>query len=410
MPSNARRLYQLLGPGILFAAAAIGVSHLVQSTKAGAIYGLAMIPILLLACAAKYPSLLIGLLYPARTGKTLLQSYHEQGWWALGAFLVIAVYSMWFILAAVATTTAGLVLAITGWDAGIEVATAAVMAGGIAILLSGQYQGLEHVSKVLLGILALLLPLATILVLPQLDISAPAWSIESWDVATIAFVIALTGWMPIPVDAAVVSSTWAASRNEQRDQPTTASDARLDFNFGYVLSVVFALCFVVLGAGVMYGSGEAPPQAAGAFATMVIRLFTSQLGDWSFYLIGIVAFVTMFTTLLTVLDGQIRVIFFALKAVRPSIELSTPVYSASMVAFSLGGLSIVTFFMQEFGTFINFVTSLGFLIAPVVVVLNHRAMFQGGVDPDLRTLHRWSWAGGALLCATSCVYFYLALI
>jgi hypothetical protein len=29
-----------LGPGLLFAAAAIGVSHLVQSTRAGALYGL----------------------------------------------------------------------------------------------------------------------------------------------------------------------------------------------------------------------------------------------------------------------------------------------------------------------------------------------------------------------------------
>ena len=76
------RYYQLLGPGILFAATAIGVSHLVQSTRAGALYGLAMMPILLIACAAKYPSLLIGLMYPARTGKTLLQGYREQGWWA----------------------------------------------------------------------------------------------------------------------------------------------------------------------------------------------------------------------------------------------------------------------------------------------------------------------------------------
>ena len=76
MSQRAIRLYALLGPGILFAASAIGVSHLVQSTRAGAMYGLAMIPILLVACAAKYPSLLFGL-YPAHTGRTLLHSYRE---------------------------------------------------------------------------------------------------------------------------------------------------------------------------------------------------------------------------------------------------------------------------------------------------------------------------------------------
>ena len=32
-----------LGPGILFASTAIGVSHLVQSTKAGALFGFGLI-------------------------------------------------------------------------------------------------------------------------------------------------------------------------------------------------------------------------------------------------------------------------------------------------------------------------------------------------------------------------------
>ena len=43
--SGAGRL-AALGPGILYAAAAIGVSHVVQSTRAGAIYGLAMIALI----------------------------------------------------------------------------------------------------------------------------------------------------------------------------------------------------------------------------------------------------------------------------------------------------------------------------------------------------------------------------
>ena len=34
-----------LGPGLLFAGAAIGVSHLVQSTRAGADFGLSLIHI-----------------------------------------------------------------------------------------------------------------------------------------------------------------------------------------------------------------------------------------------------------------------------------------------------------------------------------------------------------------------------
>ena len=39
---NINWLKKTLGPGILFASTAIGVSHLVQSTRAGANYGLAL--------------------------------------------------------------------------------------------------------------------------------------------------------------------------------------------------------------------------------------------------------------------------------------------------------------------------------------------------------------------------------
>ena len=38
-----------LGPGLLFAAAAVGVSHLVQSTRAGADFGFGLLWALLLA-------------------------------------------------------------------------------------------------------------------------------------------------------------------------------------------------------------------------------------------------------------------------------------------------------------------------------------------------------------------------
>jgi len=49
------RLLKTLGPGILFASTAIGVSHLVQSTRAGAEFGFALIGFVMLAILLKYP-------------------------------------------------------------------------------------------------------------------------------------------------------------------------------------------------------------------------------------------------------------------------------------------------------------------------------------------------------------------
>ena len=47
--------FKKLGPGLLFAGAAIGVSHLVQSTRAGADYGLGLVWALVLVNIFKYP-------------------------------------------------------------------------------------------------------------------------------------------------------------------------------------------------------------------------------------------------------------------------------------------------------------------------------------------------------------------
>ena len=68
-----------LGPGLLFAGAAIGVSHLVQSTRAGADFGLGLLWALFLVNIFKYPFFQFGPRYAAATGENLLQGYYKLG-------------------------------------------------------------------------------------------------------------------------------------------------------------------------------------------------------------------------------------------------------------------------------------------------------------------------------------------
>ena len=49
------RYRKTFGPGILFACTAIGVSHLVQSTRAGAEFGFMILGFVILANVLKYP-------------------------------------------------------------------------------------------------------------------------------------------------------------------------------------------------------------------------------------------------------------------------------------------------------------------------------------------------------------------
>ena len=50
-----RNLLKAIGPGLLWAGAAIGVSHIVQSTRAGAGFGFALIWVIIFANLLKYP-------------------------------------------------------------------------------------------------------------------------------------------------------------------------------------------------------------------------------------------------------------------------------------------------------------------------------------------------------------------
>ncbi len=55
MIKKIKNIYKIFGPGILMATAAIGGSHLVSSTQAGALFGWSLAIFILLINFFKYP-------------------------------------------------------------------------------------------------------------------------------------------------------------------------------------------------------------------------------------------------------------------------------------------------------------------------------------------------------------------
>ena len=105
-----------LGPGLLFAGAAIGVSHLVQSTRAGADYGFGLIWALVLIHIIKYPFFQYGPRYAATTGKSLLDGYKKLSKIVLVIYFIINLLTMFTIQTAVTIVTAGIATYIFGID------------------------------------------------------------------------------------------------------------------------------------------------------------------------------------------------------------------------------------------------------------------------------------------------------
>lgn len=393
MSDRRRFLSQTLGPGLLFAGTAVGVSHLVQSTRAGAIYGLGMALVIVAANVLKYPAFSFGPRYAAATGQSLIEGYRSQGRWAVILYGAIILGTMLTVQAAVTVVTAGLAKALLGLDAGIVPVSAGILAVCTGLLAVGRYRWLDRFMKWIVTILTVLTVVATVLVLPRIDWShARLWPApEQWNLQTVLFIAPLIGWMPSGLEISVWHSLWALAKRRDTMHTPTVRESLLDFQIGYVGTAILAICFMLLGAGVLHGSSVQLASSAGAFAGQIIQLYTDTLGDWSRYLIGACAFAVMFSTTLAVLDGFPRALD-ALIRNRPGAVLARDaqadtgaVYWVALAVLGVGAIVVLTqVAATDFKVLIDIATGLTFLTAPVLAVLNHRAILGREVPEAAR--------------------------
>ena len=405
-----------LGPGLLMAAAAIGVSHLVQSTRAGATYGFAMVWALVLANIFKYPFLEYGPRYAIATGESMIEGYKRLGNWAIWIFVIFTIGTMFVIQAAVTVVSASLAAELTGIALSPLAWSAILLAICVALLISGQYSALDGAIKLIMVVLAV----STLIALAAALIQGPQHSVSTfypniWDVAGVSFLIALMGWMPIPIDAAAWHSLWSLERVKQTKYRPKLKECLLDFNIGYIGAAGLALGFLILGALVMYGSGEEYASSGAVFSTQLISLYTTSLGNWAYTVIIICAFTTMFSTTLTVADAYPRVSRRMLEVLMPETfdeKDNTRVFQILLITIPLLSLGVLYFLGDQFTMMIDLATTLSFLTAPILAYINYR-LVTGDTMPESGKPKPWlrwlSWAGLVFLTGFALLYIYWSL-
>jgi Mn2+/Fe2+ NRAMP family transporter len=306
--SRFSTLKYALGPGLIMAAAAVGVSHLVQSTRAGAEYGFTLIWAVILANIFKYPFLEYGPRYANVTKESMIEGYKKLGNWAFWIFIVFTIGTMFTVQAAVTIVTASLAAELTGLVLSPLIWSAVILGICILILASGQYSALDGAIKLIMVVLSISTLIAIVVAFLNIGETSTLSNAPSiWTVSGVSFLIALMGWMPIPIDGAAWHSLWSLERNKQTGKSPSLKDTLVDFNIGYVGAGVLAVCFLTLGALIMFGSGEVFAESGGGFSRQLVNIYTSTLGDWAYIIIIICAFTTMFSTTLTVTDAYPRV-------------------------------------------------------------------------------------------------------
>ena len=404
-----KSLLNSLGPGLLFAGAAIGVSHLVQSTKAGAEFGFGLLWALLLVHIFKYPFFQFGPRYAAATGETLLDGYRKLGKPVLVVYYIINFATMFTIQAAVTIVTAGLASQLFGITNNLVLWSVTLTIVSLVILLVGKYKLLDNLMKYIIVVLTISTIVAVSVALFSSKEAFDYTQILPNGTIEITFLIAFLGWMPAPLDISIWHSLWTIEKNKTTHLKTKPKEAIFDFNVGYLGTLFLGVCFVLLGALVMFHSGESFSNQGGAFASQLINLYTKNLGEFSYIFIGIAAFTTMFSTTITTLDASPRAMT---KTTNLLFEKKTRFnYWFWIVVLALGTFCILHFFMSNMGILVKIATILSFLTAPFYAVLNY-ALITGKHTPKehrptmgLRIL---SWLGIVFLIGFS-LWFLISL-
>lgn len=388
-PGRWAARFGALGPGILMASAAIGGSHLISSTQAGARFGWQLAAVILLANLLKYPFFRFGPQYTMESGRSLVEGYAAKGRAYLWVFFLLATVS-----SVISTAGVGLLCAVIlgfmlpdSWGVGAPVLATLMMASAWVLLIAGHYRALDKVTKVIIIVLTISTIFATFMAASQgaartADFVDPS----PWTWATLPFLVALMGWMPAPIEISALNSLWIQAKQQLR--PSAAKDVLFDFNVGYATSAVLALFFLALGALVQYGSGVEFADQGGAYVGQLLNMYGTAIGQWAVPLMSLIAFACMYGT---VIDGYARACTESVRLLRRERESSGRALNLWLTGIAGVALVIVVAMSASLATMLTFAMISAFITAPVFAWLNFSLVrSEGGLTPTLRYL---SYAG-----------------
>ncbi|WP_249961294.1 NRAMP family divalent metal transporter [Histophilus somni] len=368
-----------LGPGILMASAAVGGSHIIASTQAGAIYGWQLAIIILLANLFKYPFFRFGVQYTLDSGNTLLEGYRQKGKSYLWVFFLLNVFSTVINTAAVGLLCAAILTFVLPISVPVPTLSLIVIGVSLFILLFGQYRLLDSLSKLIMIALTLTTLTAVIIALMRNGINGVASqdyiAPNPWSLSALAFIVALMGWMPAPIEISAINSMWVVAK--RRISKISYEDGIWDFNVGYIGTAILAIVFLALGALVQFGSGETVQMVGGKYIAQLINMYASTIGEWAKALIAFIAFMCMFGTTITVIDGYSRSNVECLRLILNKKQSSLRTLNLAILFAALSGLAIIFYFNNAVGPMLEFAMIASFVSTPIFAWLNLSLVLKG---------------------------------
>ena len=376
-----------LGPGFILSASVVGSGELISTTTLGAKAGFVTLWVIIISCIVKVAIQLEFGKQAIRTGETVFSSLNKLGGpkfgkqkanWSLWTWLFLWLFKPLQLGGIIG----GVAIALNIWFPNISITWFAVVVGVIvaAMVFKGYYFFIEKVS------VAMMLIFTVFTVVAVFMLQRTEFAINSHNLiegiglrlpkATVGFAIAAFGLTGVGGDEIVAYNYWCIEKGyarftgpfeEGEAWKTRAKGWIKVMNIDAVLSmVVYTLvtaAFYLLGAAVLYKSGEIP--AGFEMIETLSKMYTGAYGSWakSFFLFGSV--VVLFSTLFSALAARTRIFsdlfgalgwidFFNLKQRRNTIAVTAWVFPVlwiialvwvklPVLMVTIGG--IITFFM-----------------------------------------------------------------
>jgi len=397
-----KEFFKNFGPGIIMASSAVGGSHIIASTQAGAYYGYQLALFIIIVNLLKYPFYRFAFDYSTIHNKTLLQGYSEKGKVYLWVFLIFNAFATVVNVAGGTLLAAVLLKMLIPLDLSLQLYSIFILLSYLLILYYKQYKALDSVSKIIMLFLSIITLLALILAFTQASVK-PVDFIEPtpFQIASIPFLIALMGWMPSPMELSVSASIWVVEKNKL--DPEYKKKRLIDFNSSYVITIVLALMFMSLGALVQYGQ-DITPLSGGKFINQFIDMYSVSIGEWTRGFITFVAFICIYGTTIVAVDGYSRCNHQSIALLKDKTVkiFSNKALQYSMLFTTSVSFCVILFFSSSIGKMIPFAMTASFISAPVFAYLNYSLSKQYKKPTWLTLL---ALAGLVYLASMVVVYF-----
>ena len=198
------------------------------------------------------------------TKTTILEGWHSMGWWASIYFMVYLALVTFFFGAAAPSASA---LATTAMFPGLmpfwvwAVLHSVVFGFGICIL--GRYRLFERVMEVFVGVMFLTVVGLAVLLTPSLGELALGTIVPRMPEGSLPFVLAVIGG--VGGTFTLVSYTyWVRERGWR--QPSWIPMMRTDLGVGYIMTGVFMVAMLVIGAELLFANGSSISDEGGLVA------------------------------------------------------------------------------------------------------------------------------------------------